>query len=144
MNDAGHGGDAEVTFAMIKPDAVGAGHVDEVLARIREEGFAVLQVRHATLTEEEVEALYQEHTARPFWHDLKAFMLSGSVVLLKLSRADAVAHWRHVLGATDARKAEPGTLRHTFGNKDGVIFRNVAHGSDSAAAASRECALWWA
>jgi len=133
----------ERTFAMIKPDAVESRIVGRILVRIEEEGFVIRQMEMTHFWEEQIDVFYEEHIGKPFWPDLRAFMLSGPVVILALERENAVAHWRSVLGATDPRAAAPGTLRRTYGEKRGVVYRNAGHGSDSVESARREIALWW-
>jgi nucleoside-diphosphate kinase len=133
----------ETTFAMIKPDAVTSRHIGYVISRIEEEGFIIERMSQMSLSEPSVRLLYEEHQGKVFWHALLDFTLSSPVVLLQLTRENAVAHWRKVLGATDPRNAEIGTLRETLGNKEGTIYRNVAHGSDSVASARRELAIFW-
>lgn len=128
----------ERTLAIIKPDAVAAGLVPDVMKRIMSEGFAIAAVKPDRYGDVVFRKFYAEHSDRPFFADLCAFMASGEVYVMILERDNAIAHWRSVLGATDSRKAEPGTLRALYGNKDGVIWRNVAHGSDSPDAAVRE------
>ena len=128
----------ERTFAVIKPDAVAARHVGEILSLVELEGFAVRTLVQARPNRQAWAAFYAEHAHRPFYDDLCAFMASGPVVLLVLEAEDAVRRWREVMGATDPRGAKAGTVRHRFGNKEGVVFRNAVHGSDSQGAAERE------
>jgi nucleoside-diphosphate kinase len=134
---------AESTFAMVKPDAITSSYLGRILSRIEEEGFTIDHMEKIQLSKPVVRLLYSEHVERSFWPNLLDFTLSSPVVLLQLTRENAVAYWRKVLGATDPRDAEPGTLRHAFGNKKGIVYRNVAHGSDSVASAKRELAIFW-
>lgn len=132
------------TFAIIKPDAVAAGHDHSIRHRIRTEGFVVRAEIRGTLSALDVRVLYQEHTDKPFFADLCVFMVSGPSIVMVLERADAAAHWRSVLGPADSRMAPEGSLRWYFGDKTGgAIYRNVAHGSDSDAAAEREIAIFF-
>ncbi len=126
----------EQTFAMIKPDAWGSGQVWPVLRRIQNT-FTICEMRQAELTLEQAQEFYAEHKERGFFKDLCAFMASGPVVLLVLEGPDAVITWRKLLGATDPRNAIIGTIRYDFGEKHGVVWRNVAHGSDSPRHCSR-------
>lgn len=126
------------TLAIIKPDAT--QHAAAITKRIREEGFIIRAAAKVNLSAAEAGIFYAEHHGRPFYDALCAFMASGAVHVMVLERADAVAHWRLVLGATDPSKAVPGTLRDEFGNKEGIVLRNVAHGSDGDHAAEREIA----
>ncbi|HKQ60432.1 MAG TPA: nucleoside-diphosphate kinase [Candidatus Polarisedimenticolaceae bacterium] len=123
------------TFAMIKPDAVGKRAIGRILTRIEEEGFRIVGLRQLQLTREQAEGFYAVHRERPFFGELVGFVASGPAVVLVLEAADAIARWRRVIGATDSRKAEPGTLRQQFGTD--VQF-NAVHGSDGPETASFE------
>ena len=118
----------EKTFAIIKPDAVAAGHAGAILALIERNGFKVLAMRMARLSRAEAEGFYAVHRERPFFGELVEFMTEGPVVLLALERENAVAKWREVMGATDPAKADEGTVRKLYGTNVG---RNATHGSDS-------------
>jgi nucleoside-diphosphate kinase len=119
----------EKTLMIIKPDAVAAGRIGEIIARAEREGFTVTGLRQLRLTKEQAEAFYAVHRARPFYAPLVRYMSSGPVVVGRLEREHAVEHWRTVIGATDPLKAEPGTIRRMFGAS---IEANAVHGSDSA------------
>lgn len=95
----------ERTFAMVKPDAVAAGHLGHVLTRVEQEGFRVAELKLKTFTPGEVDAFYAEHVERDFYPAMREFMVSGPVALMVLEREDAVAHWRAVIGPTDPQKA---------------------------------------
>jgi len=123
------------TLAIIKPDAVAAGVIGEVIRRIEGEGLTVAAMRLARLSERETEGFYYVHRQRPFFGSLVKFMTSGPCVLLVLRGTDAVVRWRNLMGSTDPSKAEPGTLRSLFGTN---IERNAVHGSDSEDSASFE------
>jgi len=125
----------EQTFAIIKPDAVQAGHVGEILSAIEREDFRIRGLRAARLHEGLVEGFYMEHLQKPFFPELKAFMTEGPVILMVLEAEDAIRRWRDLMGATDSSKAAPGTLRSRFGHG---ITRNAVHGSDAPASAERE------
>ena len=125
----------ERTLAIIKPDAVAAGVIGEVIRRIEGEGLTVAAMRLARLSERETEGFYYVHRQRPFFGSLVKFMTSGPCVLLVLRGTDAVVRWRNLMGSTDPSKAEPGTLRSLFGTN---IERNAVHGSDSEDSASFE------
>ena len=118
----------ERTLAIVKPDAVAAGHTGKILDRILAEGFAVRAMRLATLTLAEAEGFYAVHAGRPFFGELTAFMSSGPCVPLVLEREDAVGHWRTVIGATNPAEAAEGTIRKLFATSLG---ENAVHGSDS-------------
>ena len=139
------------TFAVIKPDAMRKKLAGAIITRIEHDGFTIAGMqRIARLSTGFLYELYAEHRARPFFEGLCAFMQSGPVILLELQREDAVAYWRKVLGATDPREARRDgflyaggkTLRDLYGNQEGVVWENVAHGSDSDESAKREIAIW--
>ncbi len=117
-----------LTLAIIKPDAVAAGNVGRIVARLEEEGFRLRAARLLRLSAAEAGEFYAVHRERPFYEPLKRFMTSGPVLALALEREDAVAHLRRVIGATDPAEAEPGTIRALYAeNKE----RNAIHASDS-------------
>lgn len=118
----------QTTLAIVKPDAVAAGHAGAVLAHLQKEGFTVRGLRMLRLSRAQAEAFYEVHRERPFYSSLVDFMTSGPVLPVALEREDAVAHLRKVMGATDVAKAEPGTIRNLYGTS---IERNAIHGSDS-------------
>ena len=130
----------ERTFAIIKPDAVGNGHIGKVLSRIEEEGFRIVAMRMLRMTSREAEGFYAVHRERPFFDSLTAYMSSGPVVTLVLERDDAIPHWRKTMGATDPGKAEPGTIRNRIGES---IERNAVHGSDAPETAAVEIAYFF-
>ena len=125
----------EVTFAIIKPDAVKAGKAGQILARIEAAGFTLRAVRMQHLTKREAEGFYAVHKARPFFGGLTDFMSSGPCVLLALEAPEAITKWRATMGATDPAKAEQGTLRKDFGTS---IEANATHGSDAPETAAFE------
>ncbi len=118
----------ELTFAIIKPDAVSAGHTGAILQRIEEAGFTVRGMRLVRLTKTEAEGFYAVHRERPFFDSLTAFMSSGPAVVLALAASDAITRWRTLMGATDPAQADDGTLRRQFGSS---IEHNATHGSDA-------------
>ena len=125
----------ERTFAIIKPDAVKAGHTGKILARTEAAGFAVRAMRLQHLSKKEAEGFYAVHKERPFFGELTSFMSSGPCVLLCLEATDAIRKWRDTMGPTDPAKAEPGTLRRDFGTS---IGNNATHGSDAPETAAFE------
>ena len=125
----------ERTFAIIKPDAVKAGHAGRILQRIEEAGFRVVALRLQHLTLEEAEGFYAVHSARPFFASLTTFMSSGPCIVMALEAADAIKKWRTLMGATDPAKAEAGSLRKEFGTS---IEYNATHGSDAPETAAFE------
>jgi nucleoside-diphosphate kinase len=123
------------TFAIIKPDAVRAGVMGKILARIEAEGFGVRAARMLHLSKSEAEGFYHVHQARPFFAALTDFMSSGPCMVLCLEAPDAIRKWRDLMGATDPAKAAPGTLRKEFGAS---IDNNATHGSDAPETAAFE------
>lgn len=130
----------ETTLAILKPDTVAAGNAGKVLAHLQEEGFTVRGVKLLRLSEAQAQAFYEVHRERPFYGSLVEFMTSGPVMPLALERADAVAHLRKVMGATDVAKAEAGTIRKLYGTS---IEKNAIHGSDSPENAAIELAFFF-
>ena len=125
----------ERTFAIVKPDAVSAGHTGAILQRIAGAGFSLRGMRLVRLTKTEAEGFYAVHSERPFFDSLTTFMSSGPAVVLALEATDAIARWRTLMGATDPAKADEGTLRREFGT---AIERNATHGSDAPETAAFE------
>lgn len=125
----------ERTLAIIKPDAVAAGNAGKIISMIEEAGFRILAMRMQKLTRAEAEGFYAVHRGKGFFEELVAFMTEGPVVLMALEREDAIAKWREVMGATDPKKAAPGTVRALFG---AGIGRNASHGSDAPETAAFE------
>lgn len=130
----------ERTLAIIKPDAVEAGHTGKILARLEEEGFRVLALRKLRLSEAQAGAFYEVHRERPFYGSLVAFMTSGPCVPVALERDDAVAYLRRVMGATNPEEADEGTIRKLFASS---IERNAIHGSDSPENAALELGFFF-
>jgi len=131
----------EVTYAMIKPDAVQAGYVEDIIKDIARAGFKILMNEQITFTREQAETFYEEHRGRSFYEPLIQFMTSGPVVALALSKRSAISEWRRLAGPTDPRRARclsPGSIRAIYGI-DGT--RNAVHGSDSVFSANRELQL---
>lgn len=131
---------SELTLCIIKPDAVSKKYQAQILQRILDEGFEIVALRQQRLSQAEAEGFYAVHRERPFFGELVGYMSNGTVVLAALRRPDAVAHWRRVIGATDPRKAEPGTIRQKFGSD---ISTNAVHGSDSPENGQRETAYFF-
>lgn len=125
----------ERTFGIIKPDAVSAGQVGAILAKIAEAKFTIRGLKMLRLSQREAEGFYAVHKERPFYGSLVKFMTEGPVVVMVLERENAVAEWRKLMGATNPANAEPGTLRKLFAES---IERNVVHGSDAAETAAQE------
>jgi nucleoside-diphosphate kinase len=130
----------KITLGIVKPDAVESGKLGAVVAHVQEAGFTVRAARLVRLSRAEAEAFYEVHRGRPFYDELVAFMSSGPCFPMALERADAVAHFRKVIGATDPAEAEEGTIRKRFAESKG---RNAVHGSDSDENARREVGFFF-
>jgi len=132
------------TFGMLKPDAVEAKRIGDIIRRIELAGLDLDWMELRRVSIQEAEELYKEHLGRPYYHKLIKFTISGPVVLMKLRYGgdrEAFKAWRLLLGDTDPKKAAPGTIRHDYGNQAELPF-NIAHGSDSEDAAKRELRLF--
>jgi nucleoside-diphosphate kinase len=125
----------EHTFAIIKPDAVAAGHTGKIIDLIESNGFTVANMKKVTLTRAQAEGFYHVHAARPFFGELCDFMTSGPCVVMILAKEGAVLAWRDLMGATDPKKAAAGTVRALFGTS---IGSNASHGSDAPETAAFE------
>jgi len=130
----------ERTLAIFKPDSVSAGRAGAILARLEQEGFRIRGLKRLRLAVDQAREFYAVHRERPFFDGLVTFMTEGTVVVAALERDDAVAHLRKTMGATDSRKADPGTIRNLHGTD---IERNAIHGSDSAENAAKEIAFFF-
>jgi nucleoside-diphosphate kinase len=113
---------------MIKPDAVGAGNTGAIIQKIEEAGFKIVALKKTKLSAERAGQFYAVHAARPFYADLCAYMSSGTIVPMILEKENAVEDFRKLIGATDPKKAAPGTIRAQFATS---IEANAIHGSDS-------------
>ncbi|MBY0436113.1 MAG: nucleoside-diphosphate kinase [Cyclobacteriaceae bacterium] len=123
------------TFTMIKPDAVSAGNTGAITKMIEQAGFRIVAMKKTRLTSELAGKFYEIHKARPFYGELCAYMSSGAIVPMILEKDNAVEDFRKLIGATDPKKAEPGTIRALFAKS---IDANAIHGSDSDANAEIE------
>jgi len=128
------------TFSIIKPDAVAKNVVGKIVSRFESNGLKVVASRMKHLSRQEAEGFYAVHRERPFFKDLVDFMVSGPVVLQVLEGEDAIAKNRALLGATDPKKAEPGTIRADFAES---IDANAVHGSDAPETAAIEIAYFF-
>jgi nucleoside-diphosphate kinase len=131
----------ERTFAIIKPDAVSRSLQGEILSRIHKAGFRIVAIRSMRLTKEEAGGFYAVHRERPFFGELTDFMSSGKIVAMVLEAENAIAKWRDAMGATDPKKAAPGTIRRDLGTS---IGNNVTHGSDAPDTAAFEIGYFFA
>ncbi len=131
----------ERTFSIIKPDATRRNLTGKIIDRLETSGLRIVAQKRLWLSQKQAEAFYGVHKERPFFHDLVKFMTSGPVVVQVLEGANAVAKYREVMGATDPKKANPGTIRKDFAES---IEANSVHGSDSAENAAIEIKFFFA
>jgi nucleoside-diphosphate kinase len=130
-----------ITFAIIKPNAVRTGKTGPILAMITEGGFEISAMRMVLMNKSQAESFYEIHRGKSFFEDLVEFMTSGPVLVLILKRKNAVEEFRRLIGATDPEKAENGTIRKTFAVS---VQMNAVHGSDSIDNAQRESNFFFA
>lgn len=130
----------ETTFSIIKPNSIKKNNIGAIIAKFEENGLKIAAMKLTHLQKAKCEEFYAEHKERPFFGELVSFMTSGPVVLMALHGENAVMKNREVMGATDPKKAAPGTIRALFGDSMG---ENSVHGSDSPASAERELALFF-
>ena len=130
----------ERTFSIVKPDGVARNLIGEVYRRFEKAGLSVVAARLVHLSKAEAEGFYAVHKARPFFNDLVKYMTSGPVVLQVLQGENAVAKNREIMGATDPKKAAPGTIRADLAES---IEANTVHGSDSPENAAIEIAYFF-
>ncbi|GAA4119690.1 nucleoside-diphosphate kinase [Nocardioides fonticola] len=128
------------TLVLLKPDAVRRGLVGEILSRYEAKGLSIVALEQRTITAEQADAHYAEHVERDFYPPLRAFVTSGPLVAVVLEGDEVIEVVRALNGATDGRKAAPGTIRGdlSLSNRE-----NLVHGSDSPESAEREIALWF-
>jgi len=125
----------ERTLSIVKPDGVGRNLIGEVYRRFEQVGLKVVAARMMRLSQAEAEGFYAVHRERPFFKDLVRFMTSGPVMVQVLEGENAIAKNREVMGATDPKKADKGTIRADLATS---IDENIVHGSDAADTAARE------
>ncbi|NEN75224.1 nucleoside-diphosphate kinase [Pelistega sp. NLN82] len=130
----------ERTLSIIKPDAVAKNVIGEIITRFEKANLKVVNARLQQLTREEAEGFYAVHKERPFFNDLVNFMISGPVFIQVLEGENAIAKNRELMGATDPKKAEPGTIRADFAES---IDANAVHGSDAPETAAVEIAYFF-
>jgi nucleoside-diphosphate kinase len=130
----------ENTYVMIKPDGVARGLVGEVVSRLERKGLKLVNMRMLTIDETLAGRHYAEHTDKPFFGELVAFITSGPVVAMEWSGEGAVAVARTLIGVTNPAEAAPGTIRGDFGL---IITENIVHGSDSVESAERELGIFF-
>ena len=130
----------ERTLSIIKPDAVAKNIIGEIYSRFERNGLKIVASRMLSLSQTDAEGFYAVHRERPFFNDLVKFMISGPVVVQVLEGEDAIRKNRDLMGATDPRKAEKGTIRADFAES---IDANAVHGSDAAETAAVEIAYFF-
>lgn len=130
----------ERTLSIIKPDAVAKNVMGKIYSRFETNGLKIVAAKMARLSRTEAEGFYAVHKGRPFFNDLVAFMTSGPVMIQVLEGENAIAKNRELMGATDPKKAEPGTIRADFAQS---IDANAVHGSDGPETATTEIAYFF-
>tara|TARA_B100000686_G_C16537073_1_gene835381 strand:- start:97 stop:507 length:411 start_codon:yes stop_codon:yes gene_type:complete len=125
----------EKTLSIIKPDAVERNLENEIKIIFKEKGFNIMKDKKIQITKTEAEEFYKVHETKPFYNDLCAYLSSGPIVVMILEKVNAILDNRGVMGATDPKKADEGTIRKKFGIS---IDKNSVHGSDSAENAKKE------
>jgi nucleoside-diphosphate kinase len=123
------------TLSIVKPDGVEKGLIGEIVGRFEKEGIRIVAMRMRRLSRREAEGFYAVHRERPFFNSLTEFMSSGPIVVLVLEGDDVIARNRTLMGATDPKKAEKGTIRADFA---GNVEQNIVHGSDAPETAEAE------
>ena len=131
----------ERTLSIVKPDGVRKNVIGEVYRRFEQAGLKIVAARMMKLSQAQAEGFYAVHRERPFFKDLVSYMTSGPVIVQVLEGDDAVARHREIMGATDPKKAAPGTIRADLAES---IEQNVVHGSDSLENAAREIGYFFA
>ena len=131
----------ERTLALIKPDAVAAGHIGEIVAQIQKAGLKIVAMKMLRWSKSQAQGFYHVHKEKPFFNDLVEFMTSGPIVAMVLEGDDAISRWRALMGPTDSTKAGKDTIRGQFGTN---IERNAVHGSDAPETAKFEISYCFA
>ena len=130
----------ERTLSIVKPDGVRRGLIGEVVKRFEEAGIKIAAMKMVRLTKDRAMEFYAVHRERPFYDSLTDFMSSGPAVVMVLEGENVIERNRKLMGATNHKEAEPGTIRHSFATD---IERNVVHGSDSPETAAAEIGFFF-
>jgi nucleoside-diphosphate kinase len=130
----------ERTLTIVKPDAVAAGHIGDIIKIFETNGFAIVAARLVSLSKKEAEGFYAVHQGKPFFESLTTFMSSGRALVMVLEGENAIARLRDVMGNTNPDKADPGTIRKLYGTD---IGSNAVHGSDAPSTAAYEIAYFF-
>ncbi|MEK6691402.1 MAG: nucleoside-diphosphate kinase [Nitrospirota bacterium] len=125
----------ERTLSIIKPDGVAKGIIGEIIKRFENDGLRISAIKMVYLTKKEAEGFYIVHKERPFYNSLTDFMSSGPIVVMVLEGNDAIRKNREIMGATNPKDADTGTIRRDFGTN---VEKNTVHGSDSLESAAFE------
>ena len=125
----------ERTLSIVKPDAVAKNVIGQIYSRFEKAGLRIVAARMVHLSEREAEGFYAVHRERPFFGELTDFMSSGKIFAMVIEAEGAILKWRDTMGATDPKKAAPGTIRNDLGTS---IGNNVTHGSDAPETAAFE------
>ena len=128
------------TLAIIKPDGVARKLIGPVISKIESEGLSIRAMKLIRMTKEQAKGFYKVHEGKPFFESLTDFMSSGPCIVMVLEGEDAISRYRKLMGATDYRKADPGTIRHEYATD---IEKNVVHGSDSSESAAFEISYFF-
>jgi len=130
----------ERTLSIIKPDAVSRGVMGKIIDRFESEGIKIVASKMVKLTKEEAKAFYAVHKDKPFYDSLTDFMSSGPIMVMVLEGENVILRNRTIMGATNPKQAEPGTIRSKFGTD---VEKNAVHGSDSPETAAKEIAFFF-
>jgi nucleoside-diphosphate kinase len=135
---------SQATLVLVKPDGVKRNLIGEIIRRCESKGYVVTDLRMVEASRELLAQHYAEHEGKPFYEPLVEFMMSGSVVAIRLEGNRVIEGFRSLAGATDPTTAAPGTIRGDLGRDWGLkVQQNLVHGSDSEESAMRELALWF-
>lgn len=130
----------ERTLSIIKPDAAGKNHIGDIISRFEKSGLRLVAAKMTHLSNKQAENFYSVHKDRPFFKDLVSFMTTGPVLIMVLEGENAIVKNRDIMGATDPKKASPGTIRADFATS---IDENAVHGSDSIENAKTEISFFF-
>lgn len=128
------------TLVLIKPDAINRALIGEIISRFERKGLKIVAMKMLKMNKELAKKHYEAHINKPFYPDLESFITSGPIIAMVIEGKEAVEVVRNMVGATNARKAQPGTIRGDFSNS---FSRNLIHASDSPEAASKEISLFF-
>ena len=131
---------SNLTFAIIKPDAVKNGNTGKIYDRINSAGFKILGAKLIRMTLAQAQGFYAIHEGKPFYEELTEFMSSSQAMVIALQKENAVSSWRETIGATNPKEAAEGTIRHDFATS---IGENAVHGSDSDDNAKKEIGFFF-